>query len=80
MAKKHKKSRFKKHDVLRLVGEPVMVAGHVAATTVGGPAATAATAAGAAMVVTWCGCDINDFAKQRKKEQRKNRNKRNKRK
>ena len=80
MAKKHKKSRFKKHDVLRLVGEPLMVAGHVAATAAGGPAATAATAAGATMVVVWCGCDINDFAKQRKKEQRKNRNKHNKRK
>ncbi len=79
MAKKHKKSRFKKHDILRLVGEPAMVVGHVAATTVGGPAATAATAAGATMVVVWCGCDINDFAKQRNKEQR-NRNKRNKRK
>jgi len=73
--KKHKKSRFKKHDVLRLVGEPVMVVGRVAATTVGGPAATVAMAAGATMVVTWCGCDINDFAKQRKKEQRRNRNK-----
>ena len=79
MAKKHKKSKFKKHDALRLVGEPLMMVGHVAAMTAGGPAATAATAAGATMVVVWTGCDLNDFAKQRKREQR-NRNKRNKRK
>jgi len=69
MATKKRKNKFgfKRHDVLRLVGEPMMVVGHCAACVVGGMAAKALTIAGAVMVTAWVGFEMVEFAKRRRR-------------
>lgn len=69
MATKKRKNRFgfKKHDALRLVGEPMMILGHCAACVVGGMAAKAITIVGAVMVVAWVGVEMVEFANRRRR-------------
>ncbi len=63
---------FKKHDALRIVGEPVLVAGHVGMMITGGVVAKAALAIGAVAMIAWVGFEIADFARKRKEQMNRN--------
>ena len=62
-----KNSGIKKHDWLRIVGEPMMIMGHCATMVVGGAVAKAATIAGAVMMTAWVTVEVIQFVKKRRK-------------
>jgi len=62
-----KNSGIKKHDWLRIVGEPMMIMGHCATMVVGGELAKAATIAGAVMMTVWVTVEVIQFVKKRRK-------------
>ncbi len=62
-----KKTGLKKHDWLRIVGEPIMIAGHCATMiSIGGMAAKAATLIGAAAMMVWVTVEVIEFVGRRK--------------
>ena len=62
-----KNSGIKKHDWLRIIGEPLMVVGHCATMVVGGEVAKAATIVGAVMMTAWVAVEVIQFVKKRRK-------------
>ena len=59
---------FKKHDALRIIGEPMLVAGHVGMMIAGGVAAKVALTIGAVAMVAWVGFEIVEFTAKRKEQ------------
>ena len=66
-----KNTGIKKHDWLRIVGEPLMVAGHCATMVVGGELAKAATIVGAVIMMGWVTVEIVEFVKKRRRKAKK---------
>lgn len=62
-----KNSGIKRHDWLRIVGEPMMIVGHCATMVIGGTAAKAATIIGAVMMTAWVTVEVIQFVKKRRK-------------
>lgn len=62
-----KNSGIKKHDWLRIVGEPMMIVGHCATMVIGGTAAKTATIIGAVMMTAWVTVEVVQFVKKRRK-------------
>ena len=66
------KSGLKKHDWLRIVGQPMMVIGHCAQMAgYGGEPAKIATVAGAIMMTGWVVLEVGDFIEKRRKTARR---------
>ena len=61
-----KKNGLKKHDWFRIVGEPMMVAGHCATMVgIGGEMAKTSTIIGAACMIVWVTVEVVQFVKKR---------------
>ena len=58
---------IKKHDYLRIFGEPLMVIGHAASFVVDTPATMVAKVVGAVMMTVWVGFEVKEFVDKRRR-------------